>query len=141
VSGYFAKWDDGEGDVDKAEDEEDGPRKPIAQMSVEEKRAWLLKPGQVTRRRQEGRKKDGEDGKRPEWRRKEGKGGKTKATAEKAVLSGKGKRKRTDETTKPAKHKKGGQGDEGSGGKKKRKEEEAYTGRRRHWEEAEEAAG
>ncbi|KAJ7318588.1 hypothetical protein DFH08DRAFT_971331 [Mycena albidolilacea] len=112
--------DDGEGDVDKAEDEEGRPRKPTAQMSVKEKQVWLLKLGQATQRRQEGRKKDGEDGKRPERREKEGKGRKTKVTAEKAASSGKGKRKRTDETTKPAKRKKGGQGDEGSGGRKKR---------------------
>ncbi|KAJ7832764.1 hypothetical protein B0H14DRAFT_3463206 [Mycena olivaceomarginata] len=114
--------DDGEGDIDK--DEEDGPRKPITQMSVEEKRVWLLKLGRVTRRRQEGRKKDGEDGKSGEGR-----------------IEWKGKRKRVDEMTKPAKRKKGGQGDEGSGRRKKRRapdDDDDDTGRKQKKQRVEE---
>ncbi|KAJ7814781.1 hypothetical protein B0H14DRAFT_3476796 [Mycena olivaceomarginata] len=130
--------DDGEGDLDGPEDEEDGLRKPITQLSVEEKRAWLLKLGRATRRRQERRKKDGEDGKRPGWREKEGKGGKDQGDSREGRVGWEGKEEACGRDDKARKaQERGAKATRGVA-----EEEEARIGQRqRHWEEAEEAAG
>ncbi|KAF8181406.1 hypothetical protein K438DRAFT_1767900 [Mycena galopus ATCC 62051] len=93
--------DEGEDKEREEEDEDEEPRKPIAQMSVAEKRAWLLKLGRA-------------------------KGGvKTKATAKgKAGPNGKEKGNgRAKERTKARKRKRGD--DEGREGGKKRTKRDA----------------